>query len=147
MLIRHTRWVGLATVIVAMTFSVGIAAARAGWPVESKRLAQAKDLIADEQWTRAIEVLKTAAADPKETGRDEAIYWLAHSLYQAGDAAAALQAVVRLEQEYPSSLWVKPAGALRIEMAVRLRRSDVLWWTAYATASTATRSACRCPAT
>ena len=130
MLIRHTRWVGLATVIVAMTFNVGIAAARAGWPVESKRLAEAKDLIADEQWTRAIEVLKTAAADPKETGRDEAIYWLAHSLYHAGDATAALQAVVRLEQEYPSSLWVKPAGALRIEMAVRLRRSDVLWWTA-----------------
>ena len=129
MLSRYTRWIGVVTMTVAIAGSVGTAAASA-WPAESKRLAQAKDLIADEQWTRAIEVLKVAAADPKEPGRDEAIYWLAHSLYHAGDSAAALQAVRRLEQEFPSSLWVKPAGALRIEMAVRLRRSDVLWWAA-----------------
>jgi hypothetical protein len=120
---------GTVTLTVAMAGSVGITAAGA-WPAESKRLAQAKDLIADEQWIRAIEVLKVAVADPKEPGRDEAIYWLAHSLYHAGDSAAALQAVRRLEQEFPSSLWVKPAGALRLEMAVRLRRNDVLWWTA-----------------
>jgi hypothetical protein len=130
MLSRYTRWAGFVSVIAALTFNVGSAAASGGWPSESKRLAQAKDLIAEEQWTRAIEVLKVAAGDPKETGRDEAIYWLAHSLYHAGDPAAALDAIVRLEQEFPSSLWVKPAGALRIEMAVRLRRNDVLWWTA-----------------
>ena len=132
MLIRYTRWAGLATVIVAMAMSVGISAADTGWPVESKRLAQAKDLIAEEQWTRAIDILKVAASDPKETGRDEAIYWLAHSLYHAGDSAAALEAIRRLERDFPSSLWVKPAGALRIEMAVRMRQNDVLWWTAVA---------------
>lgn len=132
MLIRYTRWAGLATVIGAMAVSVGITAADTGWPVESKRLAQAKDLIAEEQWTRAIDILKVAASDPKETGRDEAIYWLAHSLYHAGDSASALEAIRRLERDFPSSLWVKPAGALRIEMAVRMRRNDVLWWTAVA---------------
>jgi hypothetical protein len=128
MLSGYTRWIGIVSVTVAMGGSAGVAwAAR---PAESKRLAQAKDLIADEQWTRAIEVLKVAATDAKEPSRDEAIYWLAHSLYHSGDLAAALQAVRRLEQEFPSSLWGKPAGALRIEMAVRLRRNDVLWWTA-----------------
>ena len=132
MLIRYTRWAGLATMIVAMAVSVGISAADTSWPVESKRLAQAKDLIAEEQWTRAIDILKAAASDPKETGRDEAIYWLAHSLYHAGDSAAALEAIRRLERGFPASLWVKPAGALRIEMAVRMRRNDVLWWTAVA---------------
>src|SRR5262245_43667239 len=130
MLSRYTRWAGFVSVIAALTFTVGSAAASSGWPSESKRLAQAKDLIAEEQWTRAIEVLKVAAADPKETGRDEAMYWLAHSLYHAGDSATALATIVRLEQDFPHSLWVKPAGALRIEMAVRLRRNDVLWWTA-----------------
>ena len=130
MLSRYIRRAGLVSVIAVLAFNAEHAAASTGWPSESKRLAQAKDLIAEEQWTRAIEVLKVAAGDPKETGRDEAIYWLAHSLYHAGDSASALNAIVRLEQEFPSSLWVKPAGALRIEMAVRLRKNDVLWWTA-----------------
>ena len=130
MLSRLTRWAGFVSVIATLALNISTAAASAGWPVESKRLAQAKDLIAEEQWTRAIEVLKVAAADPKETGRDEAMYWLAHSQYHAGDSAAALATIVRLEQEFPASLWVKPAGALRIEMAVRLGRNDVLWWAA-----------------
>jgi HEAT repeat protein len=128
MLIQHCRSTGIALLLAAIS-SVGVYAASPA-PGESKRLAQAKDLIAEEQWTRAIEVLRVATADPKETARDEAIYWLAHSLYHAGDSAAALEAIRRLEREYPASLWVKPAGALRIEMAVRLQRNDVLWWTA-----------------
>ena len=35
-----------------------------------------------------------------------------------------------LEREYPASLWVKPAGSLRLDIAVHLQRSDVLWATA-----------------
>ena len=48
-------------------------------PLESKRMERAKDLIADEQWGRAIDELKAAAADQKEPNKDEALFWLAHS--------------------------------------------------------------------
>ena len=53
--------------------------------LESKRLERAKDLIADEQWARAIDELKAAVADPKEPNKDEALYWLAHSQNQSRD--------------------------------------------------------------
>ena len=97
---------------------------------ESKRLGRAKDFIADEQWARAIDELRLSVADAKEPRRDEALYWLAHSLNQSGDQAAAVETIGRLEREFPASMWVKPARSLRIEIAVRLNRSDVLWWTA-----------------
>ena len=98
--------------------------------VESKRMEHAKDLIADEQWVRAIDELKAAVADPKETNKDEALFWLAHSLNQARDASGAVETIRRLEREHPSSRWVKPARSLRIEIAQRLQRSDVLWYNA-----------------
>ena len=113
-----------------LAFGVPAASAAVGWPVESKRLASAKDFIADEQWMRAIEVLQVLLRDTKETGKDEAMFWLAHSQKHAGDAGEALATIRRLEREYPSSVWVKPAGALRLEIAVRLGRSDLLWLTA-----------------
>jgi len=97
---------------------------------DSKRLGHAKDLIADEQWMRAIAELQAAVDDPKEPNRDEALFWLAHSEHQAGDDASALQAIARLERTAPKSRWVHPALSLRIEIAQRLRRDDVLWMTA-----------------
>ena len=113
--------------LVALAFQAGAAAAAAP---DSARLGRAKDYIADEQWTRAIAELRTVVADPKDKSRDEALYWLAHSLNQAGDSAAAITTIRRLEREYPTSLWVKPAGSLRVDIAVHLQRSDVLWWMA-----------------
>nr|MBA3640778.1 hypothetical protein [Acidobacteriota bacterium] len=99
----------------------------AGEPGDSQRLERAKDLIADEQWERAIEQLKAAAADAKERNKDEALFWLAHSQHQARDLAAALQTISELEQRHLTSRWVKPARSLRIEIAQKLRRDDVLW--------------------
>ena len=116
-----------AAMILAAALLPQFAQARA---VESKRMEQAKDLIADEQWVRAIDQLKAAVADPKETNKDEALFWLAHSLNQAHDASGAVEIIGRLEREYPASRWVKPARSLRIEIAQRLQRNDVLWYTA-----------------
>lgn len=101
-------------------------------PLQSPRLERAKDLIAEEQWERAIEQLKAAAADAKEKNKDEALFWLAHSQHQARDLAAAVDTIVRLERQHPASRWVKPARSLRIEIAQMLRRDDVLWYTAVA---------------
>src|SRR5205085_5202808 len=82
---------------------------------------------ADEQWTRAVTELQAAADDPKEGNRDEALFWLAHSQHQTGDDASALQTIARLERTFPVSRWVHPARSLRVEIAQRLRRDDVLW--------------------
>ena len=117
-----------ATLVLAL---VGVTGVRAE-PAESPRMQRAKDHIADEQWTRAIDELRAAVGDPKEANKDEALFWLAHSQNQAGDSAAALESVQRLEREHVKSRWVRPAHYLRLEIAQRLRRRDVMWWTAVA---------------
>jgi HEAT repeat protein len=101
---------------------------------DSPRMARAKDLVHDEQWVHAILELRAAANDQKEPNRDEALFWLAHSQNQAGDLAEAVESIRRLEREFAKSRWVKPARSLLIELAQKLRRDDVLWWTAGAPA-------------
>jgi hypothetical protein len=110
--------------------AMALASVEAAEPLQSPRLERAKDFIADEQWERAIAQLKAAANDPKERNKDEALFWLAHSQYQAGDRVAAVETISRLERDFGTSRWVKPARSLRIEIAQKLRRNDVLWWTA-----------------
>lgn len=110
-------------------------------PQQSARLEKAKDFIADEQWTRAIEVLRAASVDPRERNKDEALFWLAHSLHQARDLAGAVETIAQLERSFPASRWVKPARSLRVELAQKLRRDDVLWWTATSPVSPAVPAA------
>ena len=114
-------------IMLATTIAPHVVAAK---PLESKRMERAKDLIADEEWVRAIEELNGAIADQKEPNKDEALFWLAHSQNQARDSAAAIETIRRLERDFPASRWVKPARSLRIEIAQRLQRNDVLWYTA-----------------
>jgi hypothetical protein len=106
------------------------AAAGAAAEPQSPRLDRAKDYIVDERWVRAIAELRAAADDKKERSRDEALFWLAHCHKEAGDPASALQAINRLENEFPRSRWIGPSRSLRIELAQRLNRTDVLWVTA-----------------
>ena len=114
-----------------------LSASSAAWSepaaAESRRMARAKDLIADEQWSQAVRELRAAAADPREPNKDEALFWLAHSQNQENDFAAAIETIRQLEREYVSSKWVKPARSLLIELAQKLKRDDVLWWTAVPT--------------
>lgn len=117
----------------ALALTVAVVALAAGASAsepQSPRLDRAKDLIADERWVRAIVELRAAAADAKEPSRDEALFWLAHCHNQAGDSASAIEAIHQLERDFPRSRWVKPARSLRIELAQRLNRWDVLWFTA-----------------
>src|SRR4051812_52036 len=114
--------------VTAWLLAIGIAAAAP--PPHPKRMGGAKDFIADEQWGRAIVELQAAASDPKEANREEALFWLAHSQHQVGDDASALQSIATLERAAPASRWKRPAQSLRIEIAQRMRRDDVLWMTA-----------------
>jgi hypothetical protein len=90
-------------------------------------MARAKDAIADEHWVRAIAELKAAADDPREPGRAEALFWLAHCENQMGERTAALEAIARLQREFESSPWLRFAESLRLEIAQKLNRDDVLW--------------------
>lgn len=96
-------------------------------PLQSPRMERAKDFIAEEQWLRAIEELKAAAADAKEKHRDEALFWLAHSQHQTRDLPGALKTITDLHTGFPRSPWLKPAASLRIEIAQKLNRTDILW--------------------
>jgi hypothetical protein len=129
-MIMKGKWRLIGAGLTLAIATIGAVAAEAVAPAESRRMSRAKDFIADEQWVRAVEELRAAADDPKEPAKDEALFWLAHSQNQAGDRAAAVETIHRLEQRYPRSRWTKPARSLRIEIAQRLRRNDVLWYTA-----------------
>ena len=122
--------------VLVLTLVLTAGAAFAVPAPDSKRLARAKDYIADEQWARAIEELRVVADDPKDANRDEALFWLAHSEYQVGDHTEAIQTIARLERTFARSRWVRPARSLRVEIAQRLRRDDVLWVLATPTAPT-----------
>lgn len=111
--------------LAAVLSVLAVSALAAG--ADSARMSRAKDLIADEQWRRAIVELRAAYEDPGETARDEAAFWLAHSLYQSGDAGSALQTIEDLERRFPRSRWVFPARSLKVEIAHRLNRNDMLW--------------------
>jgi hypothetical protein len=128
-MVMGTRALGASVVALLV-----IAASARAWAPDSERLARAKDFIADEQWSKAVSELGAALKDPKEPAPDEATFWLAHSLYHLGDAAAALDTVADLAKKYPKSRWTYPARSLQIEIAHRLRREDMLW---YAVASPA----------
>ncbi len=125
----------LAAAVAACVLAALVAPSAAAAPVpDSKRLAQAKDYVADEQWLKAVAELRAAVDDPKEPNRDEALFWLAHSQHQAGDQPGALDTIARLERTFPKSPWVRPARSLRIEIAQQLNRDDVLWHFAFAPA-------------
>jgi hypothetical protein len=113
-------------VMALMTLMTAVTVAAAPAP-DSKRLALAKEYIADEQWRRAISELRVVANDAADANRDEALFWLAHSEHQVGDQAAAIATIVQLERLFPRSRWVRPARSLRVEIAQRLNRDDVLW--------------------
>ena len=108
----------------------GSFSAAAAEPADSAQLLKAKDLMSDERWAAAIPVLQAAVANPKEQNKDEALFWLSHSQNQAGDLAEAVESIQRLQREYPKSRWSAPAYSLLIELAQKLGRHDVLWWTA-----------------
>jgi hypothetical protein len=114
-------------VLSTLVFVLIAGAAHAAPAPDSRRLALAKDYIAEEQWARAIAELRVVADDEKDANRDEALFWLAHSQYQVGDHTDAFQTIARLERLYVKSRWVRPARSLRVEIAQRLRRDDVLW--------------------
>jgi hypothetical protein len=91
------------------------------------KLDPARLLIFDRDWARAVVALRKVMADRREPLRDEAAFWLAHSLFQLGKAGDALAAIGTLETDHPRSRWLLPAQSLRVEIATRMGSSELLW--------------------
>jgi hypothetical protein len=91
------------------------------------RLDPARMLIFDRDWPKAVAELRRVIADRREPLRDEAGFWLAHSLFQMGRSSEALRVIATIEDEYPRSRWLLPAQSLRVEIATRIGSPDVLW--------------------
>lgn len=106
-----------------------------GWRIEfssfenmgDDKLDRARLLIFDRDWRGAVAELRRVMEDRREPLRDEAAFWLAHSLFQLGRASEALAVIATLESEYPRSRWLLPAQSLRVEIATRMGTPDILW--------------------
>ncbi len=122
-------------VIVGVAAALALGGMASASAPDSKRMERAKGFIADEQWARAIVELQAVADDQREANRDEALFWLAQSEHEMGDQPAAIQTLTRLERWFPASRWVRLGRSLRVEIAQRLKRDDVLWAVDAATAA------------
>jgi HEAT repeats len=122
---KMRTWLTAGVTVMALLGTGGVSFA-APTP-DSKRMERAKDYFADEQWARAIPEFRAVADDPKETNRDEALFWLAQSEYESEDYASAIQTIARLEGQYPASRWVRLGRSLRVQIAQRLNLAPVLW--------------------
>lgn len=111
------------TFVAAMALMLSVAAADAA----GDRLDRARLLIFDRNWPQAVAELRRVLDDPKEPLRDEARFWLAHSLFQMGDGSEALLMIQALEREHPRSRWVLPGKSLRVDIAMRMGRPEMLW--------------------
>src|SRR5258708_12331671 len=128
MKMRMRTWLvsGAAALLMMSVTAVAGEASAAPAP-DSKRMERAKGYFADEQWARAIAEFQALADDPREADRDVPLFWLAQSEHETGDHLAAIQTLARLERQFPKSPWVRFGRSLRIEIAHRLNRDDVLW--------------------
>lgn len=91
------------------------------------RLDRARMLLFDRDWPTAVAELRKVVDDKKAPLRDEAAFWLAHSLFQMGNPPEALKVIEALETDHPRSRWLLPAQSLRVDIATRTGRPDVLW--------------------
>jgi TolA-binding protein len=88
---------------------------------------EARDLIKDGEWGKAeVRFNRFIAEFPKDREVAPALYWLAFSLKQQNKFPAADATLTRLIEQYPASTWVSDARAMRLEMAPRLKNSQVI---------------------
>jgi HEAT repeat protein len=82
---------------------------------------QGRDLIEEENWTRAAERFNDFITDyPKHKDVDAALYWLAFALKKQEKFQEADQKLERLIKEFPRSSWRDDAEAMRVEIANRV---------------------------
>src|SRR5712692_5951453 len=88
---------------------------------------EGRNLIANEEWAKAVEKFKELAARYGGIGQiDASLYWLAFALKKEGRLREADQILRRLEAEFPRSTWKDDARAMRIEIAPQLGNTKLV---------------------
>jgi len=88
---------------------------------------EARDLIKDGEWQKAEARFNRFIAEfPKDREIAAALYWLAFALKQENKFPAADAALTRLIEQHSSSPWLDDARALRVEIAPRLKNSQLI---------------------
>lgn len=86
-----------------------------------------RDLIADEEWVKAEEKFNQVIVQYRTSKYvDAAMYWLAFTLKKQGKFKVADAALERLIKTYPKSTWINDARAMRVEIAPRLGKGDMI---------------------
>jgi len=88
---------------------------------------EARDLIGNGEWAKAEARFNRFIAEfPKDRDVPPALYWLAYAMKQQNKFQEADATLLRLIEQYSSSQWVTDAGAMRVEMAPRLKNTQVI---------------------
>ena len=88
---------------------------------------EARDLIRDGEWEKAEARFNRFIAEfPRDRDVPPALYWLAYALKQQSKFQPADAALTRLIEQYPNSQWVNDARTMRVEMAPRLKNTQVI---------------------
>jgi tetratricopeptide (TPR) repeat protein len=88
---------------------------------------EGRDLIKFSQWDKAAARFNRFISEfPKDREVPAALYWLGFALKQENKFPAADAALAKLVAEHPSSPWLDDARALRVEIAPRLKNSQLI---------------------
>lgn len=93
----------------------------------TQALREGRAAIASKDWARAVdkfnEIIKLY---PQSENVDASLYWLAFALKKQKQPQVAYDTLERLIRDYPRSSWVTDARSLRMEIALTLRKDDLI---------------------
>ena len=93
----------------------------------TKALNEGRDSIQDEDWEKAVQrfsdFIRTYSSDGKV---DAALYWLAYALTRLEKFPEADEKLARLIGTYPKSNWIEDARTLRVAIAPRLGKREMM---------------------
>ncbi|HEV2802665.1 MAG TPA: HEAT repeat domain-containing protein [Pyrinomonadaceae bacterium] len=86
-----------------------------------------RDLIENEEWTKAAETFRSFINSyPRDADVDAALYWYAYALKRQGQTKEAAKALKRLIKEHSRSGWREEADAMLTELAPALGQTEII---------------------
>ncbi|HEY1403229.1 MAG TPA: HEAT repeat domain-containing protein [Pyrinomonadaceae bacterium] len=86
-----------------------------------------RDMIENEEWTKAAETFRSFIDTyPRDADVDAALYWYAYSLKRQGNTKEAAKALKRLIKEHRRSGWREEADAMLTELAPALGQTEII---------------------
>jgi HEAT repeat protein len=96
-------------------------------PAAAAAFREARELVNAREWGKAEERLNRFVAEfAKDREAPAALYWLAFALKQQNRFPTADGVLTQLIARFPQSPWVADARAMRVEMAPRLKNTQVI---------------------